>query len=399
MKNNKEISEKKKLSVWAIGGIIASALIGFGIAKITSPKTDPQTKIAETANNNQSENVVEKTASSEINLSEDGIKSSQIETITVQNGDVSDIINATATAQANSNSTALLTAPTNGIITRILKNVGDDIGAGETIAIVESNVASTIPSDKSSALARLNLAKKQLERERILLNQGVSPRADYEVAEANLALANSELMRIDAIARASKVIGDGRNASIKSPISGKITSINANLGQFVSAEAELFRVTNPRNLQIIANIPPNDAPKLNIGNRVELNYGANQYVIGWVKSFTGSLDPNTRATSVIIQSDDAAQNLIIGQIVNARIFTNSSNQSSNVIVPEDAVQTVGGQNVIFIRTENGFKSQLVKTANRSGGMITISSGLKAGDQIASKNAFLLKSEIEKETAE
>lgn len=40
-----------------------------------------------------------------------------------------------------------------------------------------------------------------------------------------------------------------------SPVAGRVTNAAANLGQFVAAETELFRVADPRRLQITASVP------------------------------------------------------------------------------------------------------------------------------------------------
>ena len=83
----------------------------------------------------------------------------------------------------------------------------------------------------------------------------------------------------------------------------------------------------------------------------------------------------------------------------ARIFASGGQGASGVTVPQDAVQTVGERTVVFVRTPKGFKAQTVQVASRSGGMVAIAAGLKAGQQIATTNAFLLKAELEKESAE
>ena len=57
-----------------------------------------------------------------------------------------------------------------------------------------------------------------------------------------------------------------------------------------------------------------------------------------------------------------------------------------IAVPENTVLTVDGQTVVFIRTQEGFKLQPVQIGDRSAGMVTILSGLEAGQSIASDNA-------------
>src|SRR3546814_12151528 len=70
--------------------------------------------------------------------------------------------------------------------------------------VCSSDLASAIAADRSTAAARVTLASRQLARERTLLNQGVSPRADYETAEANLAVAQAEARQASAAEHLAK---------------------------------------------------------------------------------------------------------------------------------------------------------------------------------------------------
>ncbi|MBL7373343.1 efflux RND transporter periplasmic adaptor subunit, partial [Escherichia coli] len=81
-----------------------------------------------------------------------------------------------------------------------------------------------------AAAARVTLAERQLAREKSLLDQGVSPRADYETAQANLAVAQADARRAAAAAGAARVASDGRSVAVVSPITGRITSATGTLG-------------------------------------------------------------------------------------------------------------------------------------------------------------------------
>ena len=61
--------------------------------------------------------------------------------------------------------------------------------------------------------------------------------------------------------------------------------------------------------------------------------------------------------------------------------------------------TIGDRTVVFVRTRDGFRAQTVQVGSRSSGLVAITDGLAAGTAIATTNAFLLKAEIEKESAE
>lgn len=380
--------DSKKLYAGAALGLVLAALAGFGIAR----KTAPSQPVAEITTKASAE-------PDTVTITADGIKTSDIGIAPAAAGNVAGIILASATIEATPDAQAVLTARAPGTVTRIFKRIGDPVGAGETVALVESRDASTIVADRGGAGARVTLASRELARERSLLAQGVSPRVDYERAEANLAVAQAEARKAEAAGNAVRLAGDGRSVAVVSSIAGRITAAPASLGLFVQAETELFRVADPRRIQIQASVPPADAARVRAGDRVELTTTDGQVIEGQVRSTTGVVDPDTRQATVIVTAGGGSGLLVPGQLVQARIHASGGTGSSSVMVPQDAVQTLGDRTVVFVRTPRGFKAQAVQIGSRSGGLVAIISGLAAGTPIAVSNAFLLKAELGKESAE
>jgi cobalt-zinc-cadmium efflux system membrane fusion protein len=88
-----------------------------------------------------------------------------------------------------------------------------------------------------------------------------------------------------------------------------------------------------------------------------------------------------------------------GLAVRVRLLPSNGKQSSAIVVPDEAVQTVDGKDAVFVRTGDGFKAQFVTIGQRSAGRVEITEGLAAGRTIATKNAFLLKAELGKGAGE
>lgn len=378
--------DNQKLYAGAALGLVLAALAGFGIARLTAPSAP----IAEIAKESPAANDI-------VMMSADGIRISDIGVAPATAGSVAGIILASATAGATPDAQAVLTARAPGTVTRIFKRIGDMVQAGETIALVESRDASAIAADRGAAAAQVTLASRQLARERLLLAQGVSPRADYETAEAALAVARAEARKAGAAASAVRISGDGRSVAVVSAISGRITAAPASLGAFVQAETELFRVADPRRIQIEASVPAGDAARIRPGDRVELTAIDGQKVEGRVRSAINVVDPQTRQATVVVSPDGGM--IAPGQVVQARIFASGDATAIGVMVPQDAVQTLGDRTVVFVRIRSGFKAQPIQTGGGSGGLVAVTSGLAAGTPIAIANAFLLKAELGKEAAE
>ncbi|QBM75944.1 efflux RND transporter periplasmic adaptor subunit [Sphingomonas sp. AAP5] len=370
-------------------GLVAAAALGFGAARLTQAPPPPTAPAPATT-----AEAPKKTADA-LSITPQAIATSQITVAPAGSGELDAAILASATVGSTPDAEAVLTARAPGTVTRIFLRIGDPVRAGQTIALVESRDASQIVADRASASARVTLAARQLARERSLLSQGVSPRADYESAQANLAVAEADARRASAAAGAARVSSDGRSVAIVSPISGRITSAAANLGQFVAAETELFRVADPRRLQITANVPPADASRVLVGDRVELTTNDGRTVEGRVRSATGVVDAQSRTATVVVTPTAGTSTLVPGQLVQARIAASGGAIKAGVTVPQDAVQTLGDRTVVFVRTRQGFKAQSIRIGSRSGGMVAVADGLAAGTPIATVNAFLIKAELEK----
>ena len=384
------MTDKNRLYTGAAIGLVAAAALGFGAARLTQSST-PAPAPTEAAAPAKPSNTVA--------MTQQALSASQITVAPAASGELDAAILASATVEATPDAEAVLTARAPGTVSRIMVRIGDPVLAGQTLALVESRDASQIAADRSAASARVTLAARQLERERGLLAQGVTPRADYESAQANLAVAQADARRASAAAGAARVSGDGRSVAVVSPVSGRVTNAGANLGQFVAAETELFRVADPSRLQITASVPPADAGRVREGDRVELTTTDGRTIEGRVRSATGVVDPQSRTATVVVTPTAGGSTLAPGQLVQARILASGGAAKSGVMVPQDAVQTLGSDSVVFVRTGQGFRAQPVQIGSRSGGMVAITGGLAAGTQIATTNAFLLKAEIEKESAE
>jgi len=385
------MTDRNRLHAGAALGLVAAAALGFGAARVTQAPAAAPVPAAD--------KVAEGRANTIVAMPPQAITASGITIAPAATGELDTAVLASATVDAAPDAEAVLTARAPGTVTRILVRIGDPVRAGQTLALIESRDASQIAADRAAAAARVTLAGRQLARERTLLGQGVSPRADFETAQANLAVAQADARRASAAAGAARVTGDGRSVAVVSPVSGRMTSASAALGQFVAAETELFRVADPRRLQITASVPPADAPRVRTGDRVELATNDGQTIEGRVRSATGVVDPQSRAATVVVTPTAGSSALLPGQLVQARIFASGGAMPHEVMVPQDSVQTIGSQSVVFVRTRTGFRAQAVKLGARSNGMVGITDGLAAGTPIATVNAFLLKAELEKESAE
>lgn len=331
-----------------------------------------------------------------VGMTAERIAADGIQVLTLAPGGLDTAISAQATLVATPNGAATLAARADGAITRINKRLGDPVAAGETVATIESRDAAAISAEHSAAAAKAVAARLALARERSLFEARITARQDLEAAQAEAAIAEAELRRANSARRAAGVSGDGRSLAVTSPISGRITTVSATLGAYVAAGSELFRVADPRRVEIHAALPAGDAQRVKPGDPAEVET-ADGAVSAFVRSVTPGLDAESRSATAVLALKGPAPTLTPGQALRVRIAPGGSAiaMSDRFAAPDEAVQSLNGVDVVFVRTQKGFEPRPVRIGRRGSGQVEIVSGVRAGERIAGKGAFLLKAELGK----
>lgn len=370
--------------------VVVVAIAAFSVGKMSGGKP------AETATAEKPAAAAPAAGPQSLSMGPERITASGVQLQTVNTGGLASEVVAQATVEAEPGGEAALTARAAGSITRITKRLGDPVRAGETLALVSSREAAQISADRSVASARADLARKNLAREKRLFEQKVSPRQDYETAQAEVAVAEAEARRAATAAGASAV--SGGYVAVISPINGRVTAMTASLGAFVAPETELFRISDPAKIQVDASVTAADARRVQPGDQAIVETTSGETRTAVVRSVTPGVNEETRSATVVLTLTGGTGALQPGQLVRARI-TSRQSTSSGIVVSEEAVQTVNGNDVVFVRTKEGFRVQHVLVGQRSGGRVVIVDGLKGGETLAVKNAFLLKAELGKSSEE
>lgn len=395
------VEDRRKL----LGGVAAVAVVaalgGVLIGRSTAPQSAIDVSVSAKAEEGEEGHAEEEGHGREgfVEMTPARLQASGIRTTRIEAGSLASEIIAQATVAAPPEGQALVTARADGAVVRINKRLGDPVGAGETIALLESREAAALIAERNAARARERAAHASWSREERLFRQRVTSREALEAARAAHDATEIEVRRAEVAVQAAGVTGDGRSLAVRSPISGRITEVDTQLGAFVSAGAELFNVADPRRVQIDAAVPAADAQRIRPGDRaiIELPNGATLEAV--VRSSTPSLNVESRTATVVLQPAGTPAGLTQGQAVRVRIIPRGSVTGSAIVIPEEAVQQVEGRDVVFVQVEGGFQTVPVTVGQRSGGRVEITEGLKPGLVVVTEGAFVLKSQLGASEAE
>lgn len=333
----------------------------------------------------------------EIDLSADQIRKAGIELVRVIRSG-GGALTLPATIEGDPQGMQVVSAAIGGRVVSLTRNLGQSVGRGQTLAIIESREAASLNAEVEAARARLGLAESNLRREQRLFDQKVSPEQDLIAArtaatEARIALRLAQQQ----VSAAGGGGGALNRIAITAPLSGQVVARSVTLGQTVAADAELFRVADLGRVAVTLALSPADAGKVRPGSQIEIVSGDRRSVAR-IDFVSPILDETTRLASVIAVIDNRSGQWRVGEPVTASIQL-AGNGVTSLLVPQSAVQTVEGRSTVFVRTDHGFQATPVTLGSPNGDNVVVTSGLKGDEQLAGPNSFTLKAELGKGEAE
>lgn len=322
-----------------------------------------------------------------------------IETTRVAERPFAETLDAVGQLEFDQNKLARLSARGDATVVEVKVDVGEDVRRGQTLVVLASGAIGGAQSRLAAAEARVQAARASLEREESLVSGGISSRRDVEQARTELATAEGERDAARAELRAAGAgdAGVGGRYALVAPFDGTVVARTAVTGRAVSAEDSLVEVADVRTLWAVLEVPEEHARAVRAGQRVTLRVdGSGEVREVRVTRVGASVDPRTRTVRVRVDLPNKDRALRAGSFVRGTIEV--SLPRSALLVPRDAVQRAQEHDLVFVRTAPGQYDPLsVKVGARTGREVEILGGLEPGSDVVTTGAFVLKTEILKDS--
>ena len=208
----------------------------------------------------------------------------------------------------------------------------------------------------------------------------------------------SELLQVSPESLNPGTLYDRELIPIRSPIDGVVVARNITVGQVVDAGFDAFDVSNLSTVWVIASVNEKDIGLVHNGADADIETQAypDTTFPARVERVGDELDPTTRSIPVRISVRNPQTQLRPGMFASAHI--NGPKTRTALFVPEEALQDVNGNQVVFTTADGTtFKAQIVKLGTRTKGKAEAVEGLKPGDHIVVNGAFMVKGELLKGT--
>jgi HlyD family secretion protein len=298
-------------------------------------------------------------------------------------------INATGTLAARRDMPVGV-AGEGGMVSRVLVDAGQWVGAGQTLAIIERSVqsqqAQSLAASIAVARADARLAQQELDRAQALVSRGFVSKADVERRTAARDAANARVGVSQAQLRESQArLG---RLDIRAPTAGLVLERRVEPGQVVGGgSGALFRIASGGELEMLAQLPESDLARLRAGVPAAVTpVGSQQSFAGSIWQVSPIVDPKTRqgAARISVPYNPA---LRPGGFASATIRAGSIDAP---LLPESAVMSDDKGNYVYIVDgKNQVVRRGVTVGEVSDGGVAIVAGLQGNERVVlSAGAFL-----------
>ena len=366
--------------------MIAALAAASLVAACSSPKDEPDSAPPQATN---------------VRLTE--AQRSHIRIETVARGAFGRTVAAPGTVDYDNDQATIVTSPFNGPVTRMLVSLGQHVGKGQPLAIVNSaDYASAIGTYRKAVVAAAN-ARRVADADRDLAaHEGISQReaaqaqTDAAGAAADRDAALQAVVALDADPGTIRGIQAGRNpghagAVIRAPIAGTIVDRPVTPGQLLQAGAPVITVANLSRVWVLAQVPNSDVASVGLHDPAIVDAGPGIGTFhGNVDNISASVDPNSRA--VIARIVLANPGALLKRQMYVDVKIRSSREASGLIVPVSAVLH-DDENLPFVYLalpDHTFARRHLTLGDREGQSYEVRAGLAAGDKIVADGAIFLQ---------
>jgi membrane fusion protein (multidrug efflux system) len=281
-----------------------------------------------------------------------------------------------------------VTAELTGKVVRIAFEPGTKVNAGDLL--VQQDTSSE-EAQLRAAEAAVELAKRNLERLKKLLDRRTIARSQYDDAEAKYK---------EGVAQADAIRAAIAKKNIRAPFAGRLGIRLVNLGQILNEGEPIVSLQSINPIFVNFSLPQQQLARVQPGLTVRVTSDAlpDQVIEGKITAINPEVDAVTRNIRIQATVANRQERLRPGMFVNVAVVLPVSEDV--LAVPATAVLYAPYSDSVFVvekkQSENNkqpgliVRQQIVQLGERRGDFVAVVSGLEAGETIVSTGAFKLR---------
>lgn len=290
-------------------------------------------------------------------LTEEQMRSVGLTLGNIEMKELTSTIKANGLLRVPNNKKAAVTSLYGGVIRTIKVQIGDFVRQGQVLATIRNPEYIQVQEQFLTVTSRISFAEKEYRRQKELFDNDAGAKKNLQSSEAELKSLRTQKaslqkqLQLMGISPAKVANGNLRSGLvITAPISGTVSSINAQIGSFVDVSSPVLDIIDNSSIHLDLQIFEKDLPKMRVGqivhfkltNNPETEYDARIYSIG------SSFENDSKTISVHANVTGNKTGLIDGMNITGIV---SLDKSTTPAIPSEAIVEADGKYYVFVKTD------------------------------------------------
>lgn len=312
-----------------------------------------------------------------ITVTKEQFQSSKMEIATLMENEFNVTVSASGKIDVPPQYRAKVTPFIGGYVKSSSFLVGDKVAKGQVLVTLENTEYLDIQKEYVAIAEQINYLKSEFERQKTLYNEKITSQKNYLKAESDYRQAKGMYQGLREKLLLLNInptnVEKGKFTSVitlKAPISGDITVMNANVGMFMSPSDIIMEVVDTQHLLLHLNVFESDILKIKVGQNIDFTIpqASKEVYKSKVKAVGKSIENKDRSISVLgLLQPELKEKLLSGMFVEASIILTTKKGLSvlnDAIIKENDKSFV----LLLVKEQNNqfsFRKTLVATGEVS----------------------------------
>jgi cobalt-zinc-cadmium efflux system membrane fusion protein len=251
---------------------------------------------------------------------------------------------------------SFISVPFGGYIREIKVLDGMRVSKGDVLLIVEHPEIIKLQQEYLEVQANMEFLKAEMDRQKALLDKEAGSAKNYQQAKSNWQVSQAKLAGLTVKLEMANVqvasLKNGviqREQKIKSPFSGVVTKVNANVGSFADPKDNLLEVIDLQHAHAELTVYEKYLRYLKLDQEVQLNFVDSEEQTSAKIFIIGREIGADRTVKVHCHFDKLPQEIVPGSYLKAEI---NVDEMEHFVVPSDAIINIGDQDLLYVTSDN-----------------------------------------------
>ncbi|MDP4267665.1 MAG: efflux RND transporter periplasmic adaptor subunit [Bacteroidota bacterium] len=282
-----------------------------------------------------------------------------------------------------------------GSVDDIKVELGDYVEKGQILAVIKSGEIAGYEHQLIAAESNLQISKKNMDVAKDMYKSGINSEREFITVQKEYQKAEAELKRIKEVYKIYNIDKES-NSIIRSPISGFIVEKKLNSGMHIRPDntENIFTISALKDVWVIANVYQTDIDKIKTDLPVNVKTIAypDKSWDGKIDKIYSLLDPVTKVMKIRIKLNNPDYKLKPGMFTN--VFLHFTENIAMNMIPSTSVIFDRSKNYVMVyKGKCNIETREINVFRSVDKSTYVSSGLKTGEMIISRNQLLVYDEI------